>query len=113
MVVIGKTAEGFLISRTTQAGPNPYDAAARPTVVFDDFKHRVEEIVSVEITALVADSGAFLAHNAGLVAATRTMTFMVTGEDAAVSDGAPNRELVSGDTVDLSGKQLIAVAIGR
>ena len=113
MVVIGKTDEGFLISRIQQAGPNPYDATSRPTIVFNDFKHRVEEVISVEITALVADNGAFLAHNAGLVAATRTMTLMVTAEDNTDVDGAPHREVVSGDSVDLSGKNFVAIAIGR
>ena len=113
MAIIGKTAEGFLISRIVQAGPNPYNEGARPTIVFNDFKHRVEEVISVEITALVGDAGAFVAHNAGLVAATRTMTVMVTGEDATDVDGSPHRELVNGDSVDLSDKNFVAVAMGR
>ena len=113
MTIIGKTADGFLISRITQAGPNPYDATGRPTIVFNDFKHRVEEILSVEITAVVGDAGGFVAHQAGLVAATRTLTLMVTGEDATDIDGAPHRELVVGDAVKLSGKNFVATAIGR
>ena len=113
MVIVGKTFEGFLISRVAQAGPNPYDATARPTIVFNDFKQSVESIVSLEIEAVVGDAGAFVAHNAGLVAATRTLTVMVTGEDATQVDGAPHRELVVGDAVNLSNKNFVAVAIGR
>jgi hypothetical protein len=113
MTIVGKTSEGFLISRITQAGPNPYDATGRPIITFNDFKHRVEEVLSVEIEAEVGDAGAFLAHNAGLVAATRVMTVMVTANAAAPADADVLRELVVGDAINLSTKNIIATAIGR
>lgn len=113
MTIVGKTSEGFLISRISQAGPNPYSEAARPTITFTDFKHAVEEVVSVEIEAEVGDAGAFVAHNAGLVTATKVLTVMVTANSAAPADADVLRELLVGDAINLSTKNIIATAIGR
>ena len=117
MTIVGQLPGGFLVSQVTQAvvntgaGAPNYNPANRPTVVFNDFRQSVETVLSVEIEALIADGGAFVAHNAGV--AGRTLTVMVSGEDATDTNGDPHREVQLADTVDLSNKNIVAVAIGR
>ena len=115
MTIVGQLPGGFLVSRVSQAGPGTpgpvYNPAARPTIVFTDFRQSVEAVLSIEIEALPGDLGAFVAHNAGLT--DRTLTVMVTGEDASQVNGAPHRELLLADAVDLANKNFVAVAIGR
>ena len=111
MAIIGRLDNGLLLVRESVAGPNPYNQGARPTIVFNDLQQSVEAVLSVYVEALGADAGAYVSHNAGVSG--RSLTVMVTGEDATDVDGAVHRELLVGDGVDLSTKNLVAVAVGR
>ncbi len=118
MTIVGRIPGGFLVSQVTQAvvnagaGAPNYNPANRPTIDFSDFKQAVEAVISLQIEAEVGDGGAFVAHAVTPLVG-RTLTVMVTGEDAAVADGAVFRELQLADAVDLSTKNIVAVAIGR
>ena len=115
MTIVGQMPGGFLVSRISQAGPGTpgpvYNPAARPTIVFTDFSQAIEAVLSISIEALPGDGGAYVAHDAGFTG--RTLTVMVTGEDASDVNGAVHRELQFADSIDLANKNFVAVAIGR
>ena len=105
MPIVGKLQDGRLLVRESVAGPNPYDQASRPTLVFNDLKQSVEAVLSVSM-----NSG-HLPREFSVVG--RTLTVAVHGVDATVAlDGEPFRELAVGDAEDLSGINIVALAVG-
>lgn len=105
MPIVGKFADGRLLVRETAAGPNPYDATARPTLTFNDLQQSVEAVLSVQI-----DSG-HLAREFSVVG--RVLTIAVHAVDnTPATDGEAFREIVVGDAEDLSGTNITALAVG-
>jgi hypothetical protein len=103
MAVIGIFENGYLLVEEAVAGPASYDAAARPTIVFNDLRQSVEGVLGIfSNDGRVADQQAL---------AGRTLTYRVRGQPAALSanDGLPE----VADTTDLSGSTYRALAYGR
>jgi hypothetical protein len=108
MPIIGELPNGRLLVREAVAGPNPYDEGTPPTVVFTDLKQGVEAVLSCYIDSAGAS---YVAVPAGVSG--RTLTVRIVGQvNTPGADGAAFRQVVVGDTVNLSARTITAVAVG-
>jgi hypothetical protein len=102
-----KLPDGRLLAWEQIAGPDTYNEAMPPTITFTDFQQGIEAVLSCYLDS---DGPSFLALPAGVSG--RTVTVRVLGNADMPGDGDPLRELDVCDAVDLSGRTIVAVAVG-
>jgi hypothetical protein len=102
-MIIGRLDNGFLLVTEQVAGPASYDAAARPTMVFNDLQQNVERVLAIfSNDGRIADQQAL---------AGRTLTYRVRGNSETTANNAGLAEVA--DTTNLSTSTYTALAFGR
>ena len=104
MAVLMQNPNGQLLVAQSVLGPASYSAAARPTIVFSDLRQGVDLVLGIFTNA------GRVADQVTMPVGSRTLTFRVRGQPAALASGAGLPEVP--DTTNLSAETYVAYAIG-